>query len=83
MTQSAVINCADNTVVFAPAPPLDIDAQWNAVREERNALLAACDWTQLPDAPVDAGDWAVYRQALRDITQQSDPFAIEWPQEPE
>ena len=52
------------------------------VRKQRNALLVACDWTQLPDAPVDAGEWAAYRQALRDITDQSDPFNIIWPEEP-
>lgn len=56
--------------------------QWAEVRAERNALLAACDWTQLPDAPVDAVAWADYRQALRDITLQDDPFNITWPKEP-
>jgi len=53
--------------------------QWRVVRAERNSKLAQCDWTQLPDAPVDAATWAVYRQALRDITTQDDPFNIEWP----
>ena len=57
--------------------------QWAAVRAERDAFLLACDWTQLPDAPVDAAAWAAYRQELRDITDQSDPFNIVWPQEPE
>ena len=56
--------------------------QWTNVRSERNTKLAACDWTQLPDAPVDSTAWAAYRQALRDITNQSNPFAITWPQEP-
>ena len=59
------------------------EAQWTSVRNQRNAKLAACDWTQLPDAPVDVAAWAEYRQALRDITDQSDPFNIVWPQEPE
>ena len=56
--------------------------QWAAVRDQRNVLLAACDWTQLPDAPVDNLSWAVYRQALRDITLQVDPFALAWPVAP-
>ena len=56
--------------------------QWAAVRAERNAKLAQCDWTQLSDAPVDAAAWAVYRQALRDITTQTDPFNIVWPASP-
>lgn len=59
-----------------------IDDQWAAVRAERNEKLAACDWTQLPDAPVDKAAWATYRQELRDITLQSDPFNIIWPTAP-
>lgn len=57
-------------------------SQWASVRAQRNAKLAACDWTQLPDAPVDAAVWATYRQALRDITLQADPFNIVWPTAP-
>lgn len=58
------------------------EAQWTSVRNQRNAKLAACDWTQLPDAPVDATAWAAYRQELRDITNQPDPFNIIWPEAP-
>ena len=59
-----------------------LDAKWAEVRDIRNELLAACDWTQLADAPVDAAAWATYRQALRDITAQPDPFNILWPAVP-
>jgi len=59
-----------------------IEAQWAAVRNERNQSLIASDWTQLSDAPVEAEAWATYRQALRDITTQSDPFNINWPVAP-
>ena len=57
-----------------------VGAQWNVIRAERNRLLVASDWTQLPDAPVDAAAWATYRQALRDITTEANPFAIVWPE---
>lgn len=57
-------------------------AQWELVRAERNKRLYACDWTQLNDAPVDPVVWASYRQALREITTQSDPFNIIWPTQP-
>lgn len=67
---------------FVPPAP-DYDAQWAIVRTQRNAKLAASDWTQLPDAPVDAAEWAEYRQELRDVTQQDDPFNIVWPTAPE
>lgn len=57
-------------------------AQWESVRALRNTKLENCDWTQLSDAPVDAAVWATYRQELRDITTQTDPFNITWPTEP-
>jgi len=54
------------------------------VRTERNSKLAATDWTQVADAPVDQAAWATYRQALRDITAQADfPWTITWPTQPE
>lgn len=57
--------------------------QANNVRSERTQKLAQCDWTQLPDAPVDTQAWAAYRQALRDVTKQTGfPFDIQWPVTP-
>lgn len=63
-----------------PSPiPLEDQA-----RAHRNALLAASDWTQVADAPVDQAAWATYRQALRDITAQAGfPTDINWPVAPE
>lgn len=56
----------------------------SAARAQRNALLAASDWTQIPDAPVDKVAWAAYRQALRDIPQQNGfPDSVTWPSKPE
>ncbi len=55
-----------------------------SVRNQRNALLTASDWTQVADAPVDAAAWATYRQALRDITLQAGfPHSVTWPTQPE
>lgn len=58
------------------------DAQWQAIRTDRNKRLADTDWTQLDDTPLTNTVkqlWASYRQALRDITEQLDPFNIVWP----
>ena len=54
------------------------------LREQRNALLTASDWTQVPDAPTaNAAAWKVYRQALRDLPQQTVyPNAPQWPTAP-
>ena len=59
------------------------EAKAAEVRADRNQRLAACDWTQLPDSPADHEAWAVYRQALRDLTAQAGfPWDINWPEEP-
>jgi hypothetical protein len=57
--------------------------QATRVRDDRNARLAACDWTQLADAPVDAAAWAAYRAALRDVPAQNGfPWNVTWPDAP-
>ena len=57
---------------------------WNTVKVKRFSLLKSSDWTQLPDVPLATKEtWATYRQALRDITQQADPFNITWPTAPQ
>lgn len=62
-------------------------AHWRDVREARDRLLAACDWTDTASAPARLGAeryaaWQSYRQALRDITLQPDPLSIIWPTRP-
>jgi hypothetical protein len=53
------------------------------VRQQRNELLSACDWTQLPDSPADHEAWAAYRQALRDVpAQEGFPWDVTWPEAP-
>ena len=59
-------------------------AKAKSVRSQRDSLLVASDWTQVPDAPVDQAAWRTYRQALRDITTQSGfPHEVTWPVKPE
>ena len=58
------------------------ERQWQSIRQQRNTALNQCDWTQLSDTSADAALWAIYRQALRDITQQENPFDIVWPEMP-
>ena len=84
-TLSPVVNVVDaeaktvtGTITATPIP--DADA-WVLVRRLRNSRLTACDWTQLPDSPLTTekkAEWAVYRQALRDITTQENPREIVW-----
>ena len=60
-----------------------IEVKWEEIREHRNQLLVECDWTQLADIPQSTKDlWTTYRQDLRDITNQTNPFDIVWPVKP-
>jgi hypothetical protein len=59
-------------------------AQWTQVRAQQKQKLYESDWTcsvtdyEVPDREL----WVAYRAQLRDVTKQSDPFAIEWPVAP-
>jgi hypothetical protein len=59
---------------------------WKEFRNERNRKLIECDWTQLSDSPITKQkkqEWAVYRQALRDLPENTnDPKNPEWPSTP-
>lgn len=58
--------------------------EWKKVRALRNQKIQSTDWTQLPDVPLSTKEtWATYRQALRDVTSQTDPFNITWPTPPQ
>ncbi|WP_426212496.1 phage tail assembly chaperone [Pseudomonas sp. TWR2-1-1] len=63
-------------------------AQWLFIRQSRDMLLSESDVEimKIRDSEVISGvvsqqhqELAGYRQALRDITLQSDPFNIKWP----
>ena len=65
--------------------PTDEETQAKAseVRTQRTDKLSASDWTQVLDAPIDQSAWALYRQALRDVTAQAGfPWVIDWPLTP-
>ena len=84
----------DFTAADFPEPPVPEKPDYNPdereaeqkakeVRTQRDALLAETDWTQVADAPVDAQAYANYRQALRDVPQQSGfPTEVVWPIRP-
>jgi hypothetical protein len=71
--------------VAKPQDQLDAIAASN-VRAQRDQLLTATDWRVIKaleaGQPQDFG-WAVYRQALRDVTAQDGfPHAVVWPNDP-
>ena len=62
------------------------EQKWNQIRGDRRNRLEQSDYTQIADVPLAPevkAIWAAYRQKLRDITTQSDPFTLVWPTQPE
>ena len=56
---------------------------WAAVRAERDRRLTASDFRMVTDAPWDTAPWAAYRQALRDLPENTaDPLNPIWPEVP-
>lgn len=59
---------------------------WDVLREKRDFLLWKSDWSMLSDVPLDDAQkiqWKVYRQALRDLPQNTQsPGQPQWPEIP-
>ena len=59
-----------------------VKGNWDRVRKERNALLAATDFYALSDVTMSA-DMTTYRQALRDLpTSTAKSEDVVWPTKP-
>lgn len=64
----------------------EIENLWSNIRSQRNIFLNESDWTQISDSPLSEekkDEWKIYRQQLRDITNQNDPHNIVWPIKPD
>jgi len=58
------------------------DRAVDALRMERNQLLAESDWRAMSDLTM-SDDWKTYRQALRDLpANTADPTDVTWPTTP-
>ena len=72
------------TVIWRGLSENKPDAEGTA-RLIRDKELRETDWTQLPDAPIDASEkaeWAQYRQELRDLPAQSGFPNVQMPVRP-
>ena len=88
-TQIADWNTETSEWNIIPIPQEILDERteqgWRGIRHERSEILSQSDYMVIQ--AVEAGttiasDWGTYRQALRDITNQSDPFNVTWPTKP-
>lgn len=70
-----------------PIPEPTVQELASMVRSQRDAKLSATDYLIVPDYPISSEDLEavkVYRQALRDIPEQSGfPKNVQWPVEPQ
>ena len=70
-----------------PVPEPTVQELASSVRSQRDAKLSATDYLVVPDYPISPEDLEavkVYRQALRDIPEQSGfPKNVQWPVEPQ
>ena len=58
-----------------------IASQWSNIRQDRDEKLKETDWRATSDRTL-TDNWRDYRQALRDVPTQADPFNITWPNPP-
>ena len=59
--------------------------KWKDIRSQRDALLSDTDWivTKAKETGTNIPtNWKTYRQALRDVPDQTDPDDITWPTKP-
>ena len=78
LISDAATHYIDGTFVYV----VDPEKERAKIRLMRNTKLAACDWTQVADAPVDRAAWATYRQELRDFPNTCDVSNPVWPTVP-
>lgn len=88
----ARIKAGDFSGVITDKPPVLTPEEDKAgvalkVRLDRDTLIKDTDWVFLPDTNLSSEkleEWKVYRQALRDISEQAGfPYDVEWPVKPE
>lgn len=83
LAANEVANADTILAMIEQTPTAGVQPSADDIRIYRNSLLTSCDWTQLSDAPITTemkAIWDSYRQALRDVPQQSTfPTSVEWP----
>ncbi|MGM3191414.1 tail fiber assembly protein [Dickeya dadantii subsp. dieffenbachiae] len=71
-----------SVIAVTPAPVSETQLA-EAARRQRDDLLFASDWTQVPDTLVDQQAWRSYRAVLRQVPEQTGfPHNVEWPVSP-
>jgi hypothetical protein len=81
LVNGTLLNMTDAELTNLSSSVLDPDAEM-LTRSKRDRLLSDTDWMALSDNTM-TPEWASYRQALRDITDQTGfPYSVIWPTKP-
>lgn len=85
MTPGQVLEWTGSEWLVRNPNDAELEIQWAAVRIQRDSLLASSDVFVVRayerGEPVPS-ETVAYRQDLRDVTKQANPFAIAWPVPP-
>lgn len=63
-----------------------VQQQWDLIKRQQKQILNNTDWLVIRAIDTNTtipADWQQYRQQIRDITNQQDPFNIQWPVPPQ
>ena len=86
LTIRKAIKNGDLDVADYVEPTVDVEDLATKIRIQRNSLLKQTDYLMMSDYPIESDRLAkvkIYRQALRDIPEQSGfPRTIAWPEKP-
>ena len=86
LTIRKAIKNGDLDVADYVEPTVDVEVLATKIRMQRNDLLKRTDYLMMSDYPIESDRLAkvkTYRQALRDIPEQSGfPRTIAWPEKP-
>ena len=86
LTIRKAIKNGDLDVADYVEPTVDVEVLATKIRIQRNDLLKQTDYLMMSDYPISDDRLAkvkIYRQALRDIPEQSGfPRTITWPEKP-
>jgi len=81
-SESDVVGEIDPSITVDAVNQYILDRAWQRVRYDRDTRIGETDVWAMPDRTM-TDEQISYRQALRDITTQSDPNDITWPTKPE
>lgn len=87
LVNRVLVDCTDEEILELEAIKASsreslLEEASSDARNKRNYLLSATDWMALSDNTM-TPEWAAYRQALRDITDQEGfPYSVIWPTKP-